>query len=415
METATLRNATADQVFEILGRTVTPLQTVDVPTRESNGRVLADDIASALDYPPFDRAVMDGFAVRSADFAGGAARLRCLGLAAAGAASAQIVAPGACLQINTGGPVPSGADAVVIVENAQRESADWVYLTDNPCPGQHIEKRGGIVRRGGTVVRRGTRIRAGTVAALVSAGAAAVCCYPAPRVALLCTGDELVDAGDQLADAQIYDSNSAVLEILIRESGGSLESIARAGDTRSHLIATLRNLLNCDLLVITGGMSKGSHDLVPAALEELGVSWLVTSLDLKPGKPTRIGCMPGGAWVLGLPGNPVSCAVCFLLFGRALLQGLQGQMVQAPPLLKGILNQGLPANGARPMYHPATWHDEKDGQLCISPVPWRGSGDPFGLASATALLVRERSAPVAEPGEQAWFMPLELPNSRLKA
>lgn len=414
MPEAPLKMATAEQVWQMLAKTTTPLQPVCLSCRDAFGHFLAEDVASTQDYPPFDRAVMDGFAIRAADLEAGSARLRCRGLVAAGNPHALRVESGMCVQINTGGPLPSGADAIVIVEKAERESEDWVRLTDRPAPGQHIEKRGGIVTRGGVIARDRTRVGAGTLAALISGGVKMVRCHPAPRVSLLCTGDELVDAGQELRDAQIPDSNSAVLEQLIRESGGSLRVTSRAADEREHLVETLRSMLDCDLLVVTGGMSKGSHDLVPGVLEDLGITWFVTSLDLKPGKPTRIGRMPGGAWVLGLPGNPVSCAVCFLLFGRPILLALQGQSVSAASFLRGILDQAVPANGARPMYHPANWYVDQDGQIRVAPIHWRGSGDPFGMAGANALLKRERDAPPAAAGEHGWFVPLSVPNSNMK-
>ncbi len=415
MSETPLNMATAEQVWEMLARTVTPLKPVWLSCKDAIDHILAQDVASALDYPPFDRAVMDGFAVRAADFDYGSARLRCRGLVAAGNPNSLSVEPGTCVQINTGGPLPSGADAIVIVENAERESTDWVRLTDRPTAGQHIEKRGGIVKKGGAIARARTRVSAGTLAALISGGVPAVECQPSPRVSLLCTGDELVDAGRELSEAQIHDSNSAVLEHLIQDAGGRLQDTSRAADERAQLADSLRGLLDCDVLVVTGGMSKGSHDLVPGVLEELGISWLVSSLDLKPGKPTRIGRMPGGAWVLGLPGNPVSCTVCFLLFGRPLLLALQGQPVSAPARLKGTLDQALPANGARPMYHPAKWHVDQDGNVRVSPIHWRGSGDPFGMAEANALLSRERNAPAAAAGAHGWFVPLSVPDSNMKA
>lgn len=401
--------ARAPAVWEQLRRTVAPLSPQTVPLAEAVGCVLAQDLRSALAFPPFDRAVMDGYAVRTADFVAGPTRVRCRGLVQAGTAKVTPVGPGDCYRINTGGPVPPGADAVVTVEKSAPLEGDLVELRDTPQAEQNIERAGGILSEGGMIAPAGEVVTAGVLAALIAAGVRDVTCHPRPRVALLTTGDEIAPAESPLASGQIYDSNSAALGGMIESAGGVPRRLGRCPDEPAALRERLSDGLFDDVLIITGGMSKGTHDLVPQTLESLGVRWLVRSLDLKPGKPTRIGRAESGTWVVGLPGNPVSCAVCFLLFARAILRGLHGLPVDAPPHLAGHARGKLAANGARPMYHPASWTTDAEGRSLLEPRVWRGSGDPFGLVGANALIYREPDAPPAAPGDPIRFVPFELP------
>jgi molybdopterin molybdotransferase len=259
------------------------------------------------------------------------------------------------------------------------------------------------------LVRAGTRIGPGAVAALVAGGIDRVTIFKRPAVALLSTGDEVVRAGRELKPGQIYDSNSVVLRELIGAAGGEAIGLGRCPDEPDRLKQAVAQGLEHDVLCIVGGMSKGTHDLVPAVLEELGVRWVVSGLNLKPGKPTRIGRAESGCWVVGLPGNPVSCAVCFLLFAHVILEGLQGLPVRRPPHLRGRTDADLPPNGARPMYQPAEWLVGADGGVQVSPLLWRGSGDPFGLALANALIHRPANAPAAPRGQTVDFVPFDRP------
>lgn len=405
----TLNAARVEAVWDALARHVQPAGHHEAPVRDALGHVLAQDAFSAHDFPPFDRAMMDGYAVRAGDFSDGAATLRRLELVRAGAERLPRVEPGTCAQINTGAPIPPGADAVVMVEHSREVGDGGVELSDAPQPGQHIDSQGAHVRRGDALVRAGTRIGPGTLAALVAGGVVRVRVHNRPRVAILGTGDELVAGGEALRRGQIHDSNSVGLAQLVSAAGADPAWIRRCVDERGEQLEALRRGIDSDLLCVTGGMSKGSHDLVPALLEELGVQWLVTSLHMKPGKPLRIGRAPNGCWAVGLPGNPVSCMVCFLLFARCILDGLQGLAVGKPPHLNGRLDADLPACGGRPMYQPATWSVGADGCPYVSPVAWRGSGDPFGMAVANALIHRPQRAPAAFRGESVPFVPLDLP------
>lgn len=405
----TIAAASPEAVWGALAAHVRPARTREIPFEQACGAVLAQDARSTLDYPPFDRAVVDGYAVRCSDFNDRPTRLRCTGLIRAGIATGAQLAPGTCLQINTGAPIPAGADAVVMVERSRPIAPDQVELDDAPTPGQHVERQAAHRRPGDLLVRAGARIGPGAIAALAAGGASTVTIFARPQVALLSTGDELVASGASLGPAQIHDSNAVALERLVREHGGDPVVFGRCSDDEPALRASLELGLADDLLCVVGGMSKGTHDLVPGILTQLGVRWLISGLNLKPGKPTCIGRAPGGCWVLGLPGNPVSCAVSFYLFGRCLLDGLGGLGVHEPPHLAGTLTGEMPKTGERPMYHPAEWSVGARGEILVTPGAWRGSGDPFGLVHANALVQRPAHCPAAGRGETVRFVPLDRP------
>ncbi len=415
MNFETLEGATPDQVWEALRAHVRPGRRREVAVGESIGCVLARDARSAHDFPPFDRAAMDGYAVRVADFERGTApeqchlRLRNVGLVQAGTKSGRLLEAKTCVRVNTGAAVPPGADAVVVLEESRDVGDGFVQFDHEPEVGQFIDARASLVKADELLVRAGTRINAGTLAALVAGGAPRVTVFARPRVAQLSTGDELIELGKDPEEGQIHDSNSIALEELIRQAGGETVMFGRCSDEPAALRASLELGLANDLLCITGGMSKGTHDLVPGLLEELGVCWLVKGARLKPGRPIRIGQAETGCWVAGLPGSPVGCAVCFLLFTRVLLEGLQGLPIGKPPHVAGTLEADLPANGEHPMYQPAEWSAGPDGTVRVSPLVWRGSGDPFGMAIANALIYRPDNAPAAPRGQTVHFIPLDLP------
>jgi molybdopterin molybdotransferase len=408
MNSSPLAMARAEAVWELLAREISPLPPTSATIQAAIGAVLAHDAKAGDDFPPFDRAVMDGYAVRSADFSATPTRLRDIGLVRAGAGAGTPLGRGECARINTGAPIPPGADAVVMIERSRPAGDDWVEIDDRPAAGENLERRGGVRRRGDVIVPAPTRIDPGVAAALAAAGFQVAEIFGRPRVTILTTGDELVSPGSTPGAGQIFDSNAVSLSRLTEFGGGEVQSRHRAPDDRGRLRAELQRGLNADVLLVSGGMSKGTHDLVPATLEELGAGWLVTSLDLKPGKPTRIGRGPNGTWIVGLPGNPVSCAVCFLLFARCVLDGLQGLPVRAPARLTGWLESPMPANGARPMFHPGRWRASQ-GEAIVRSLPWRGSGDPFGLAEANALVYRPEHVGPAAAGDPIAFVPLSLP------
>lgn len=392
--------ARISDTLEIIGRYVRPLDTCVVPLDQALGLTLAGSIQCDIDYPPFDKAMMDGFAVRAMDCQSPGTSLHIAGEIPAGGQADREVASGQAVRINTGAPLPPGADAVVMIEHAEiSPDGQSVVIRDSVRPGQHIARRGVDIRAGDVVLAAGTHIGPAQIAALAAAGAGQVEVCRRPRVAVLVTGDELVDISTQPGPGQIRNSNGPCLLALARQAGCEVVDLGVVGDDRPRLAERLREGLAADVLCITGGMSMGQHDYVPGVLAEVGVRLEVQKIAIKPGKPTAFGVGPAGQLIFGLPGNPVSCFVGFTVFVRAALAGLQGREVAPPPTIPAALECPLRPAGARAEYIPACLRPDEAGGWRVSPVRWQGSGDPFGLARANGLIVRAADAPGLEAGE----------------
>ncbi|GMU34212.1 MAG: molybdopterin molybdotransferase MoeA [Planctomycetia bacterium] len=357
-----------------------------VPIGECIGRVLACPVITDDDYPAFDKSMMDGFAVRSADCAAAGSRLKICGLIVAGRTTNTTIGCGEAMQINTGAAIPSGADAVVRIEDCEVD-ADSVVLRVAVAQGKNASRQGSDRRRGDVVLTPPLRIGAAQIAAAATAGAATLEVANQVQVALVSTGDELVRAGETRRFGQIYDSNGPMLSAMMREFGASPRPPSSAPDELEALIATLRNAMECPIVLTVGGMSMGTHDLVPQAFESLGVKWRFHGVSMRPGKPMAYGVGPDGQQVFGLPGNPVSAFVCAWLFVRMAIRGLQGFEPLPPRTVRVTLAEEIKAHrDSRPAYVPAkVWSDEARG-LLAAPTKWSGSSDPFGLAEANALL-----------------------------
>ena len=297
---------------------VRPLPAEEVPLADALGRVLAEDVSSPLDVPPFDCSAMDGFAVR----AGPGAQLRVIGESRAGHPAVERVEPGSAVRISTGAVLPAGADAVVPVEHTE-ETAEGVTVPDR-SPGDNVRRAGEDIRRGDLVLRAGTKLGPAEVGVLASLGSPAASCARRPAVVLLVTGDELAEPGERLDPGRIFSSNAYALAGQIAGAGGRLlrrETVPDdAGPTRAALEGALAD---ADVVCVSGGVSVGPHDHVKDALRDLGVEERFWGVRLKPGKPTWFG-VRGETLVFGLPGNPVSAMVTFHLFARPALRALQG-------------------------------------------------------------------------------------------
>lgn len=360
---------------------VEPVSLQDCP-----GRVLAHAIIADGDYPAFDRSMMDGFAVKSADCTAPGARLKIRGLIAAGPSSDISVNSGEAAQINTGAPIPTGANAVIRIEDCEI-SGDYVTLQTPVKSGQNIARKGGDRRKGDPILTPPLVLCPAHIAAAATAGASSLNVVGKVGVAIVTTGDELVQPGDARQEGQIYDSNGPMLGTLMRQFGASPRKPSFAPDEPAALTALLKDALACPIVLTVGGMSMGTHDLVPQALESLGVTWRFHGIQMRPGKPAAYGVGPNGQQMFGLPGNPVSAFVCAWLFVRMAIRGLQGFEPAPPATLRASLVHEIPAHrDGRPAYVPArVWSDKSKGVLTTT-TAWSGSGDPFGLAEANALL-----------------------------
>ncbi len=298
-----------------------------VALRAAEGRCLAATASSRVDVPGFDNSAMDGFAVRSADTAGAAPdaprELAVIGESRAGHPAQAELGAGEAIAISTGAMVPGGADAVVRVEDTERRDGTVAVLAA-VAPGTAIRRAGEDIAAGDAIAAAGALLGAAELGALAAGGLAAVDCARRPRVSVVLTGDELVEPDRDLGPGQIHDSNAYAVPPLATAAGAELGFVEVIGDDRGSTAATVERGLAGDVLVICGGVSVGEHDHVRPALESLGVEQVFWGVSLRPGKPTYFGVAPSGTLVFGLPGNPVSAMVTFILFVRPALLAMQG-------------------------------------------------------------------------------------------
>ncbi len=306
---------------------VRPLEAEPVALRECLGRVLAASVEAAEAIPPFENSAMDGYAVRSADVAAAAAgspvELAIVDESRAGHPARCGIDRGEAIAISTGAVLAAGADAVVRVEDTRREG-ERVLIESAVEVGTAVRRVGEDVAAGVVVLDPGVRLGAAEVGVLAAVGRAEADCSRRPRVGVLSTGDELVEPGTPLRAGQIRNSNAHALTALAEAEGGRLGSAAIVGDDRAGTVSALERALEGDVLVISGGVSVGPHDHVRPALTELGVEQVFWGVSLRPGKPTYFGVAASGTLVFGLPGNPVSALVTFLLFVRPAMLAMQG-------------------------------------------------------------------------------------------
>jgi molybdopterin molybdotransferase len=362
-------------------RACQPLDVAPTPLAEALGRVLAEDVRADLDSPPFTKSLMDGYAVRADD----GLNLRLTDVVAAGDPPGATVGPGEAIRIFTGAPLPDGADAVVMVEKtepAEPKVGEPVRLTEPVKPGQNVLPRGREMRAGDVVLPVGTAITPAAVGLLAGVGRATVSAVRPPRVAVMATGSELVEADATPGPGQIRNSNGPMLVAQAARSKSVPLYLGIGRDDANVLAAMVRDgLANADVLILAGGVSVGAFDLVPGVLHGLGVEAHFHKVRMKPGKPLLFGTR-GNTLVFGLPGNPVSSFVCFELFVRPALRALAGHRDPGPNTATLPLSEPLSAKNDRPTFHPA-----KLGGTAVRPLPWFGSADLRALLTADALLV----------------------------
>jgi molybdopterin molybdotransferase len=313
-----------------------PLGAERVRLDAAAGRVLAQPALAVVDLPPFASSAMDGFAVGAADTPG---RLPVVARIAAGRPAERPLARGEAMGIATGGVVPEGADAVVPIERVE-VLGDAVEFSEAAEPGGNVRPAGGDVSAGDVVVEAGTRLGAAQIGALAAAGVAEVECARRPRVAVLTTGTELRRAGDSLAPGEIYESNGVMLQTLLGEAGAIVEALDPVADDEPAHRAAIEEGLAYDVLVTSGGVSVGPHDLVRGIEAALGVEEIFWGVSVKPGKPLAFG-VRGHTLVFGLPGNPVSSLVSSVLFVLPALRALQGDRDPTPRYARGVLADAI--------------------------------------------------------------------------
>jgi len=370
------------------------------------GRILAEDILADRNYPPFNRSIRDGYAVRAADAAKPGARLRLIGESRAGVAFNGNVSEGECVGILTGAPVPHGANAVMMHEFT-RADGDIIVFDQAARPGQHLVLAGAEARVGEVVVRRGTHLSYAELAMAAEVGRARVEVGRRPRVAILSTGDELVPLDRAPGPFQIRNSNNISLAAQVTLAGGDPILAGHAKDEAAELRARIEQSLDADILVMSGGVSAGKYDLVEQVLHDLGAEFFFDAVAIRPGKPAVFGWCRGKP-VFGLPGNPVSTMVTFELFVVPAIEALSGYAPKPLPLLKAKLSHPIDEKGTVAHFLPArvSWPaGETGGDPRVEVLLWEGSGDIGAVVRGNCFLVVHASRLQLEAGEWVDVLP----------
>src|SRR6267378_3660667 len=359
---------------------VSPTPERTVPLSGALGCFSARSVVAGLSLPAFDNSAMDGYAI-VASLSKKGARFQVIGEQPAGVDRQLRISPGEAVRIFTGAPIPAGADAVVMQEDATREG-DEIVVNVDVHPGEFIRRRGCDLTEGQKILGGGERIRTTTIALLASQGFADVRVGGQVNAAIVSTGDEVVTLGSKLDQGQIYDSNSALLQALVQHCGASVKSAEHCPDHRERLIQAIQRGIKSHILVITGGVSVGEHDLVQAALRTLGAKIDIWRVAIKPGKPFLFG-EAGGCAVFGLPGNPVSAFVTFLQFVRPAILKMMGacESELEPAKVPAKVIVDLRNDGARACYFRGRLEAGK-----FSPIGRQESHALFGLSQSNALL-----------------------------
>jgi len=347
------------------------------------GRVLAEDIASDLDSPPFAKSTMDGYAIRSSD-SGNTVSLKVIEEVPAGRTPTKAVCAGQTTRVMTGAPIPDGADAVVQHELVDPDG-DSIRLRGTIPPGNFILTRGKEMRRGEVVLPKGTKLNPAAIGLLAAVGRTSVQAFPIPRIAVVSTGDEIVEAGQVPGPSQIRNSNGPMLQALGTTTGAATRYMGIAPDRPELLANLLREAFDAaEIVVISGGVSAGSFDFVPGVLKDLGVETHFHKINLKPGKPLLFGTL-GSKLVFGLPGNPVSSFVGFELFVRPAVSKMAGHPEPGPNFVTIPLATDLKTDNNRVTFLPGRLEAGSNGyQVC--PGKWFGSADLRAMLTTNALI-----------------------------
>jgi len=374
-----------EEAQRLIVERVRPLRTERLRLEEAAGRVLAENAAAVVDLPPFPSSAMDGYAVRSPDTP---AVLPIAARIAAGRPAPRELRPGEAMAIATGGVVPDGADAVIPVEYVV-EYDNSVEIPESVAPGGNVRPRGGDLRAGETVVGNGTVLGPAQLGALAAAGVAEVACAARPRASVVTTGTELRAPGEQLGPGEVYEANGLILATQLRSAGAEPVRLAVVADDEEAHREALGRGLESDVLVTSGGVSVGPHDLVRRIEAELGVEEVFWRVAVRPGKPVSFG-VRGQTLVFGLPGNPVSSLVGFELFVRPAVLALQGHADPLPRFEPGRLAAAAKRNGARDQLVRARTRDGEDGAVLLEALAGQESHMIARAASANALVLIPR-------------------------
>jgi molybdopterin molybdotransferase len=389
---------TVDDALDIVLKHTPSLGSEEILLADALGRVLAEDVRTDADMPPFDRSAMDGYAVRAADVAQAPVVLEVSAQIRAGQWPDRPLTPGQAVQVMTGAPVPAGATAVQPVEKTRAiDGGRRVEILEPVATGAHIARQGAEGHAGDEVIARGTTIDPATIAVLAAVGKGKVRVGRRPTLSVLVTGDELVDVWQAPTRGHIRNSNGYALLAQARWAGADARSLGVVPDQAPLIAQAVREGFSSDVLVVSGGVSEGAFDLVEEVLARFDVGILFSKVAIKPGAPLVFG-RRGDKLVFGLPGNPVSAQVTFDLFARAALLRMQGARVVSRPSVEAILEESVSNRSGRRNHLPARLRIE-GGRLLASPLRSVGSADVVAHARANALVVLGAERLKAEAGE----------------
>jgi len=403
----------SEALAEILRRVPAGEAVETCPLAEAAGRILARPAVSDVDLPPFEKSMMDGFAVRSSDLASEGGTLDCIGESRAGEPFSGSVPPGRCVEIFTGAELPADCDAVEMIERTSRPTGSAEGHGVGPVSferavrsGQNVGHKAEILGAGRTVFEPGRRLGAADLSVLASIGCEPVPVHPRPVVSVLTTGDELVPAGAKPGPGQIREGNTLYLKAACERLGYVVRRAGIVADDPTELEHAFREALDGgDALITTGGVSVGKYDLVGATFERLGVEPVLHKVAIKPGKPIWFGLL-GPKPVFGLPGNPVSSLLGFEAFVRPALARLAGARGEEVELLRrGRWKGEVTRSSVRQHNVPASVRIGDDGVPELEPLPWRGSADIVAVSEADALVVVPADGEI-RPDELVDFRPL---------
>ena len=375
-----------EEALGILLKNIPECKTERIPFHQSLGRVLAEDIAATMDIPPFNRATMDGFAVRVADVQNPPVDLVLGGEARAGGGIPENLNPNEAISIMTGAPVPDGADAVQIVEVCPVSPCESkVTILKSVEPGENIAPKGREAMSGDVIIKAGRVVGPPEIALLASFGYAEVQVYTRPSVAILATGDELVEFDERPRPDQIRNSNAYCLAAQLRLLGIEADYLGIARDEKKNLREKILTGLELDVLIITGGVSMGEYDFVRDIFEELNIEILFSKVAIRPGKPT-VFARKENRLIFGLPGNPLSSMVTFECFARPVIGRMCGMKQPELLRLQGILVEDVRQTPGRTTFLPARIELTQNGWM-VQPISWKNSADMIGFSGANATFI----------------------------
>ena len=401
-----------EEALELIGSSVKTIGTSTVELRHSVGRILCQPVIADVDSPPHTKSIMDGYAVRSKDVVPGA-ELRLLETIIAGAVPTHAVSPGTCSRIMTGAPLPDGADAVVMVEQSQQieteQEISVKFSLESIVAGKHVMEKASSFGAGEKIFETGHQVRPLDIGLLSEVGAHELVVAEKITASVIPTGNELVGADTKPGPGQIRNSNGPMLVSLMKNLQVDTCDLGVGRDDRNELGQLIEAGLQSDLLVLSGGVSAGTMDLVPALLKEAGVEQVFHKVRVKPGKPIWFGVRQTptkSTYVFGLPGNPVSSLVGFELFVKAAIRKLNGCDELRAPVTHAELAASHEARGDRPTYWPGSWVSDDSAVRKIRPLKWMGSSDLRSLGSADALIYFPSDKNHFESGEIVQVLPV---------